>query len=165
MKRNLLRPVFFRAGAFLEICSGWIDTKTMDIWALSEDVRNLSVRCLSVDAKTASSLMCIRLNDDEGMVLVPGAKPALLSGERVRFRHEIDIYPEGFVEPGDRGVVVRRDRTTGTVEVCLEGFQIGDNLLALTPHQVEHEVLSGILPHSDIFTAAPSLQTEDFQSQ
>jgi hypothetical protein len=137
MKVSQLRPVFFRTGEG-KIESGWIDIRSGDIWA---------------DGETDA---------DHGKVLLPHAVPALLIGERVRFMTEVDIWPEGFVEPGDRGVVCRRDRTSGAVEVLLEGFQIGDNLLALQPHFVEEQVLLGIELHSDMFTAKVAFRIEDF---
>lgn len=135
MRLSQLRPVFFRSTGKV-IRSGWIDITNGDVWC--------------------------RESEEGERVLIPGARPALLIGERVQFTTEVDIWPEGFVEPGDRGVVFKRDRISGAVQVILEGFQLGDNSLVLQPHNVDEMVLEGIKQHSDMFTTAPSFRLQDF---
>jgi hypothetical protein len=94
-----LRPVFFRRGENDEVTySGWVNVHTLDIWAHEDDARAFSNEAGNV----------------HGMVLVRGASLALTVGERITFVLDVDLHPATTIEAGERGVVGRRDKTTGT---------------------------------------------------
>jgi hypothetical protein len=119
-----VRPAFYRPREGGVILSGWQATTTGDIYTLDES--------------------------GQGYVLVAGARPALLKGERVEFNHAVDLYPSDYIEERERGIVSHVDLDTGTVSVLLEGVHmgLGDNTLTLTPHNDEEALaaLDGLSP-------------------
>jgi hypothetical protein len=132
-----LRPVFFRRGENDEVTySGWVNVHTLDIWAHEDDARAFSNETGNV----------------HGMVLVRGASLALTVGERITFILDVDLHPATTIEAGERGVVGRRDKTTGATEIFLEQYHVGldhaSNCLAVRPHCDFDSVLKAIRPYA-----------------
>lgn len=165
MQVSELRPIFFRIDNVPHIHSGWAHvtsqgTRWVDIYALADDLRAYSQSVLAEHVELAFRLAALQ-PDDNGLVLVPNSQPALLIGERIKFTEERDLFPSDFIEQGERGVIGRRDRTTGAVEVFLELMHHAETL-TLEPHQCS-EMLRAIVKYSDSFTAPVSLLIDDFE--
>lgn len=111
-----VRPAFYRPRGSETIISGWQATTTGDIYTLDET--------------------------GQGYALVAGAKVALGKGTRVEFTKALDLFPTDFIEERERGIVSHVDEETGTVSVLLEGVHVGlgDNTLALTPHNDDEAI-------------------------
>lgn len=166
MNVHRLRPVFFRVGTWNRAHSGWIDIATTDIWALADDISEVWYRYVTPDVQTAMSLAGLRPNS-AGMVLVPHARLALTLGERVIFAREVDMYPLDVIEAGERGVVGRRDRITGEVEVFLEQHHIKladySNTVSIVPQSSE-DMLSAIEPHGgDQWTSQVFVNLDEYK--
>jgi hypothetical protein len=137
MELSKLRPVFFRTGECDETTySGWINVQTLDIWAHEDDARAFSNES----------------GNEHGMLLVRGARLALTVGERITFVRGVDVHPATNIEAGERGVVGRRDKSTGTTEIFLEQYHVGldyaSNCLAVRPHCDFDGVLQAIRPYA-----------------
>jgi hypothetical protein len=165
MHLNELRPIFFRIEGSPTIHSGWAHLQQrpnnhwFDIYALASDLREYSQAVMATELELAFRLAALEPNDD-GLVLVPNSQPALLIGERVKFVEERDLFPSDFIEQGERGVIGRRDRTTGAVEVFLE-LMHHEETVWLQPHQCA-DMLRAIVKYSDAFTAPAALLIDDF---
>jgi hypothetical protein len=95
-----------------------------------------------------------------GVVLIPQARKALLPGERLEFVKALDLYPNDFIERGERCIVVRRDRNSGAVEVFLEGYH-AEKTMDVTPHR-SSDVLDVLEPYMDAFTEPAIAMRADF---
>lgn len=154
MQLSDLRPVFFRVLG-PAIREGWIRTTCLpnvEIWGEHDTLKDLGF-----PLDPPNSL---------GLSRVPQARLALLIGERVRFARDVDLHPLTYVEQGERGVVGRRDRTTGAVEVWLETYHRGldrwSNALLLQPHGCSPEHLEALETYADAFTAPADLHLTDY---
>lgn len=168
MHLNHLRPVFFRLPNSEDIHSGWCHLQKrqtgsgwLDIWALTDDMRRYAHSIMGSNLELGLRLNSLQ-GDDNGLALIPSAVPALLIGERVSFGRECDLFPSDFIEQGEKGVVGRRDRNTGAVEVFLE-FMHHNEALLLIPHHCDSEVLQCIERHTDSFTAQSFVSLDDFE--
>lgn len=165
MHLNELRPIFFRIADKPHILSGWAHIQQrpsshwFDIYAMASDLNEYANGLIATDLELAFRLKALEA-DENGLVMVPNSHPALLIGERVMFNEERDLYPSDFIEQGERGVVGRRDRTTGAVEVFLELMHHSE-ALTLEPHQCA-DMLRAIVKYSDTFTAPSTLLVDDF---
>lgn len=114
-----LRPVFYSVDNQPEVLSGWINPKTQDVFTTKAD----------------------NLNDIE---VVPRARPAFQTGERVEFTGCVALYPCPDITPNERGNVASWDLDTGAVSIFLEGIHDGleDNTLIIVPFHDDSVVQS-----------------------
>jgi hypothetical protein len=105
-----LRPVFYSVEGDQAIKSGWINPKTCDVFTTLAD-------------------------DEMAVEVVPRAKPAFQTGERVEFADHVDLYPAEDILPRERGAVASWDIETGAVSIFLEGVHDGleGNALVIRP--------------------------------
>ena len=136
----------------------------LDIWALRDDLIALGLSLVLTDPEIASRLVGLP-ETPTGLSLVPGARPALLCGERVVFSREMEYPPLTTVRAGERAVVGRRDHETGVVELFMEDYHSGlddySNMLTLVPFN-EGDLLASISPLADAYTVPPVVVVEDF---
>lgn len=171
MDTSVLRPVFFRFGHIPKaMFSGWVHyhgnniASSLDVWALESDLRVIAQEVSGFDPSLARYLSILQ-GDETSLSLVPNARPCLMPGERVEFVKDVDLFPTTFIEKGERGVVVRRDRTTGDVELFLERshklLKDSSNTITLTPH-ISDDVVRFLSKFMDDFTAVVPICPKDF---
>lgn len=165
-----LRPFFFRLGSTDAIHSGWVHARLdglrvqLDIWALRDDLIALGLSMVLTDPEAAARLVSLP-EAPSGLCLVPGARPALLCGERVTFTKDCAYEPLTTVRAGERAVVGRRDLDTGVIELFMEEYHHGledySNTLTIVPFN-EGELLAALQPLTDAYTVPPIVVVEDF---
>lgn len=139
MNINELRPKFFRyAGG--RAYSGW-RAPNGDIWATAEtrdavvnDLAGGNLKPLAVD-------LALLVPNEHGIVLMKRAEPALQTGECLEFEQDVDLFPTDYIEKGERCVAVRKDRTSGVVELFMSHFHkrldAYSNCITVEPHMCD----------------------------
>jgi len=131
-----LRPTFFRfadARAF----SGW-KTANGDYWTTEETLQQAAQVLIGMDCRALACELLLSKPNELGLCLVKHAEPAFEYPERLVFTADVDLHPLDFIEAGERCVCVRRDRTSGTVELFMEQYHkhldADSNCILIEPH-------------------------------
>jgi hypothetical protein len=136
MELGEMRPTFFR---FVEqrAFSGWMSSSG-DYWATPEVLNEAAELLRAAGYLTLACELALSLPNEHGMCLMKHADPALETGERLMFTKDIDLHPMDFVEAGERCVAVRRCRSSGVVDLFMQGYHrrldADSNCLILEPH-------------------------------
>ena len=137
-----LRPTFFRFGAGT-VYSGWMTTSG-DYWTTTDVLAELVESLRDSGHKAVALENALQAPNELGLLLVKHAAPALEIGEHLEFSRDVDIHPLTYVERGERCVVGRRCKTSGSVELFMTNYHshLDDysNCITVEPHNSDDVV-------------------------